>query len=116
VLETGIAVGCLALLAAIGVALSVAPESLLIAGVWLVAGGLAFGVPTGLVYHVALRRALLGAGCLPARWWWQPTALHPAIPPGARRWVLGWCGAGAAGFAVSVVGCIVVAIGAVRIS
>ena len=115
-LETAIAVGCLALLASIGVALSVAPESLLVAGFWLVAGGLAFGVPTGFVYHVALRRALLGAGCLPARWWWQPTALHAAIPPSERLWVLGWCGAGAAGFAVSVLGCVVVAIGAVRIS
>ena len=114
-LEAGIALALLGLLGAVGLALAVAPETLLVAGFWIAAGGLAFGVPTGLVYHVALRRALLGAGCLPPRWWWQPTALHDAIPPADRWRVLGWCGAGAAGFAVSVVGCLAAAIGAVRI-
>lgn len=114
-LEAGIALALLLLLGAAGLALAVAPETLLVAGFWIVAGGLAFGVPTGLLYHLALRRALLRAGCLPPRWWWQPTSLHGAIPTAERRWVLGWCGAGAAGFAISVLGCVAVAIGAVRI-
>ncbi len=114
-LEAGIALALLLLLGAAGLVLAVAPETLLVTGFWIAAGGLAFGVPTGLLYHLALRRALLRAGCLPSRWWWQPTALHDAIPKPERRWVLGWCGAGAAGFVVSVAGCVVVAIGAVRL-
>ncbi len=113
--EAGIAVALLMLLGAAGIVLGLAPETLLVTGFWIAAGGLAFGVPTGLLYHLALRRALLRAGCLPDRWWWQPTALHDAIPIADRWWVLGWCGAGAVGFAVSVIGCVVVAIGAVRI-
>lgn len=114
-LEAGIALALLLLLGAVGLVLSVAPETLLVTGFWIAAGGLAFGVPTGLVYHLALRHALLDAGCLPHRWWWQPTALHDSIPPAERWRVLGWCGAGAAGFAVSVAGCVVAAIGAIRI-
>ena len=82
--EIGIAVVLLAALGALAVALAVAPATLLVAGVWLVASGLAFGVPTGLLYHVALRRSLLAAGRLPARWWWSPTALHDAIPDADR--------------------------------
>jgi len=115
VLEAGIALALLLLLGAAGLVVSVAPETLLVTGFWIAAAGLAFGVPTGFVYHLALRRTLLRAGCLPPRWWWQPTALHDAIPKHERRWVLGWCSAGAAGFAVSVLGCIAVAIGAVRL-
>lgn len=116
VLEVGIAVALLALLGATGIVLVVPPETLVVTGFWVAAGGLAFGVPTGLVYHLMLRRALLHAGCLPARWWWQPTALHPSIPSSERWHVLAWCGAGATGFAVSLLGCVVVAIGAIRIS
>jgi len=89
-------------------------ETVLLGGLWLVAGGLAFGVPTGLGYHVALRRSLLRIGALPARWWLQPTSLHGLIPDADRRHVLGWCYAGAAGFFVTIAGCAAVAIGAWR--
>ena len=89
-------------------------ETVLFGGLWLVAGGLAFGVPTGLWYHVALRRSLLRAGALPARWWLQPTSLNGRIPDTDRRHVLAWCYAGAAGFFVTIAGCAAVAIGAWR--
>ena len=89
-------------------------EGLFVAGFWLVVGGLAFGVPTGFLYHVALRRSLLRKGPLPARWWLQPTRLNHKVPDADRRLVLGFCYAGAAGFLVTVLGCIVVAIGAWR--
>jgi hypothetical protein len=93
---------------------AVAPATLVVAGFWIAAAGLAFGVPTGAIYHVALRNALLGAERLPARWWLQPTALHGEIPEDDRRRVLAWCYAGALGFLVTVAGCALVAIAAFR--
>ncbi len=89
-------------------------ETVLTAGLWLVLGGLTFGVPTGLVYHLALRRSLLRQGELPARWWLRPTQLNDLVPEVDRRLVLGFCYAGAAGFLVTLLGCFVVAIGAWR--
>ena len=90
------------------------PDTLFLAGVRLAAAGLAFGVPTGLVYHLELRRALLQAERLPARWWLRPTGLHRDIPPALRTRVLAWCYAGAAGFVLSMLGCALVAVGALR--
>jgi hypothetical protein len=89
-------------------------DALLLLGVQLVAAGLLFGVPTGAVYHLALRRSLVRAGSLPRRWWLRPTSLHGRIPASDRARVLGWCFAGAAGFFVTVLGCALVALGAVR--
>jgi hypothetical protein len=114
VVEAWIALGLLAALAGCGAALVAAPDALLVGGFWVALGGLAFGVPTGFVYHLALRRSLLAAGRLPARWWLHPTALHDELPSADRRRVLAWCGAGAAGFAATVLGCALVALGALR--
>jgi hypothetical protein len=114
VVEGWIALGLLALLGVLGGALAAPAEALFVAGLSVAVAGLGFGVPTGLVYHVALRRVLLEAGRLPPRWWIQPTALHDEIPPEARPWVLGWCYAGAAGFLVSMLGCALLAIAALR--
>ena len=114
VLETAIALACLAALALLGVAFAAAPLGLLTLGLWLAAGGLVLGVPTGLVYHLALRRALLAAGRLPTRWWLRPTALHGAVPAERRASVLAWCHAGAAGFVISVAGCALVALASWR--
>ncbi len=88
---------------------------LLVTGFWLVVAGLVFGVPTGAVYHVALHRALRRADDLPPRWWWNPTAHHHRLPPGDRFRVLAWCGAGALGFLIAVLGCVVGAVGAFRL-
>jgi hypothetical protein len=93
---------------------SVAVETMLVAGFWLVLGGLAFGVPTGFLYHLFLRRSLLRRGPLPTRWWLHPTQFNPTLPVSDRRLVLGFCYAGAAGFLVTLLGCLVVAIGAGR--
>ena len=112
--EIAITLGLLAALGALAAALAVAPAALLVAGFWLTVAGLGFGVPTGVLYHVALRRSLLAADALPARWWWSPTTLHDAIPDADRAWVLGWCYAGAAGFLVTVLGCALVALAAWR--
>ena len=112
--EAVIAFGLLLALGALAALFAVAPATLLVAGFWIAVTGLAFGVPTGAVYHVALRNALIDAERLPARWWLQPTALHDAIPDADRRRVLAWCYAGAAGFLVTIAGCALVAIAAFR--
>lgn len=112
--EIAIAVGLLLALGAVAVVLAVAPATLLVAGFWIAVAGLAFGVPTGAIYHVALRNSLAAIGRLPARWWIQPTALHDALPERDRVRVLAWCYAGALGFVVTVAGCALVAIAAWR--
>jgi hypothetical protein len=114
VLEAWIAIGLVAALAGCAAALALAPDALLVGGFWIAAAGLAFGVPTGFVYHVELRRALRCAGRLPARWWLHPTALHGDLPVRDLGRVLAWCVAGAAGFAVTILGCALVALGALR--
>ena len=114
-LEILVVLGVLAAMAGWVVATTgLAVESVLIAGAWLVLGGLAFGVPTGFLYHLLLRRSLRRRGPLPARWWLQPTRLHHAIAESDRPLVLGFCYAGAAGFLVTLLGCLVVAIGTWR--
>jgi hypothetical protein len=112
--EIGIVLGLMLGLGALAGAFAVPPATLLVAGFWTTAAGLAFGVPTGAIYHVALRRALLDVARLPERWWWNPTSLHDALPAGERRRVLAWCYAGAAGFLVTVIGCALVALAAWR--
>jgi hypothetical protein len=80
------------------------------AGVVLMALGLVLGLPASLVYHVRLWRALQ-----PARGWWlHPTALHARLGDGQRAPVLRWFRVGAVMFGVAIVGCILVAVGAVR--
>jgi hypothetical protein len=81
-------------------------------GVGLVAGGLLFGVPAGVVYHVALARAL--AGRLPARWWLSPTGLHPHLDAEGRRRVMPWFALGALGTGLALLGCLCVAVAAWR--
>ena len=112
--ELAIAVAILAALGVLAALFAVAPATLVVVGFWIAVAGLAFGVPTGAIYHVALRNALLGAQRLPARWWLHPTSLHDALPAGVRRRVLAWCYVGAAGFLVTIAGCALVAIAAFR--
>lgn len=95
---------------------SVAPDVLLAAGLWLVAGGLAFGLPTGLAYHLALRRALAALGALPPYWWLRPIGLHPLLPAEDFPRVILWCRLGALGCAVAFLGCAVFALGAFGIA
>lgn len=114
-IEAGIVIG--ALLALSGGAwawTTLSPEALLLVGLWAVSVGLGFGLPTGLVYHLALHRSLSRAGKLPARWWLHPIALHPRLAPEDAPRVLAWCRLGALGCAVAFLGCGVFALGALR--
>ena len=112
--EAFIALTLLVAFGALAALFAISPATLVVLGFWTAAAGLAFGVPSGAVYHLALRSALLGARRLPARWWLNPTSLHDALPDTVRTRVLAWCYAGAAGFLVTVAGCALVAIAAFR--
>jgi hypothetical protein len=92
---------------ALGAVALVPWTSLFQLGVVLSAAGLLLGVPTGLVYHLRLRAALLEAGALPPRWWLDPVRRHPAIPEAWRPRVLPWFYAGGMGFVFCALGCLV---------
>jgi hypothetical protein len=81
----------------------------------LLALGLVVGVPTGLQYHVALRRELLARGPLPPRWWVRPTAFHADLDDDQRSGVLPWFYVGGVGFVLTAGGCVVLGIAAFRL-
>ncbi len=96
--------------AALGASLLLPWETLAEVAAWLLALGASLGLPTGLLYHVYLRRALERRGALPEDWYWRPTELHPLLEPGAERTrVLVWGGLGALGFMVMVAGLLALA-------
>jgi len=85
---------------------------------WLMLGGAALlligglvGLPAGLYYHVVLRRHLARRGALPQRWWVQPTQYHPQFEDWERRQMMPYFRAGAVGFVVMMLGCLVAALG-----
>ena len=61
------------------------PESLVWVGLGVAALGFAYGIPTALVYHWLLYRALVRAKRLPARWWVSPTSHHALVRHDDRR-------------------------------
>jgi len=88
---------------------------------WLFGGGivlsllgLAVGVPTGLWYHVRLYRAVRARGPVPPRWWVRPDRLHAQLTEDERAGVMRPFYFGAAGFVLSVLGCLFIAYGAWR--
>ena len=83
-------------------------DLLLFTGAGVLTVGLIVGVAAGVVYHLALFRALSALEILRPGWWWQPTSLHQHLSPALRRRVMPWFYAGAAGFFVALAGCAVV--------
>lgn len=73
-------------------------------GLWILAGGLLIGIPSGLWYHVVLYRALRKRMTLPSGWWRAPVKLHHRLTPSEFRPVRPWFVAGAAGFVLCCVG------------
>jgi hypothetical protein len=111
-LEIAIVLATLVLLTAGSLsAAAFTPDLLLQVGFWTAATGLAFGLPTGALYHLGLHRSLARVGRLPRRWWLHPTAHHRLLPPEDAAGVLAWCRAGALGCAVVFLGCAVAALG-----
>ena len=73
-------------------------------GLWILAGGLLIGIPSGLWYHVVLYRAVKKRMTLPRWWWRRPVELHARLTPLEFRPVRPWFVAGAAGFVLCCVG------------
>jgi hypothetical protein len=84
------------------------------AGLSCVALGLTLGVPTGVYYHVLLYRALQPRGQLTRLWWLHPVGRHHALAPTELVRVRRWFVAGAIGFGLCVLGCLLTALGAWR--
>jgi hypothetical protein len=103
----------LALVAGVGLVAVVPWSWLLVAGAVTTGAGLAFGVATGLWYHIALARALLAVRALTPRWWLRPVPLHERLDAAGRQRVMPWFHAGAVGFPVTVAGMALVALGVV---
>ncbi len=104
-------VGVLASLLALPALMTWLPWELVFGlGLALVLLGMAIGVPAGALYHVRLYRLVRPQGA----WWLHPTALHPRLGDPDRARVLRWFKVGAAGFALAILGCALVAFAAWR--
>jgi hypothetical protein len=112
VIELGIVGAVIAVLVAVPAVLAVVPwEVTFTIGMSLVGLGIVIGVPSGLVYHARLWRALRPSG---AGWWLHPTGLHRRLADGDRAGVLRWFYLGAVGFLISIAGCALIVVGALR--
>ena len=109
--ETLIGVAVVAVFCLLAWAATATPEALLFGGLGLAAVGFAYGIPTALVYHWLLHRALTRHGRLPARWWISPTSHHGLLPAAERGRVLRWAAVGGSGFGVIVLGILLTSIG-----
>jgi hypothetical protein len=106
--ELGIVLGLLLLLSTLAIAVEAPLLEAISLGTWIGLLGAAFGMPSGVAYHVALHRALSPRGALPRGWLMRPLELHDRLEPRERPLVLGLCYAGAAGFVVICVGVAIV--------
>ena len=82
----------------------ITPEIMIEFGLWILAGGLLIGLPSGVWYHVTLYRALNRRMKLPAGWWRAPVTLHAKLTPSEFQPIRPWFVAGAAGFVLCCVG------------
>lgn len=78
---------------------------------WIASGSLAlmllgflFGVPSGVYYHVLLRRELRRQGPVPKGWYWQPQHYHHTLAAPAVAGLRPWFLLGAAGFGLIILG------------
>ena len=98
----------LLLLAVLGV------EWQLVIGSGLTLVGLVGGGGAGIVFHVALRKALARVGASTRGWLWSPVSCHRHLDEEGRGQVLPWFRTGAAGFFVCLAGIAMVAIAIAR--
>jgi hypothetical protein len=72
------------------------------------------GGGAGIVYHLALRRALARLGASTRGWLWSPVPCHRLLDEQGRGQVLPWFRLGAAGFFVCLAGIGMVAVALVK--
>lgn len=101
----------LAVFCVLAFATKASTESLLFGGLGLAGLGFAYGIPTAIVYHWLLYRALVRHDRLPPRWWISPTSHHALVPPSERPPILFWAAIGGSGFLVVVVGILLTTLG-----
>lgn len=73
-------------------------------GFLMLVAGLVEGLPTGVWYHVVLRRILRERGALPSRWWIHPTRFHTQLTPEEYRRIRIWFLLGGLGYTLAVGG------------
>ena len=83
-------------------------------GAVLALAGLLGGGGAGIVYHLALRRALARLGASTRGWLWSPVSCHRLLDDQGRGEVLPWFRLGAAGFFVCLAGIGMVAVAAIK--
>ncbi len=76
----------------------------------LILFGMILGVPTGVIYHVQLYRALAPGGVMSAGWYWNPMKYNKMLTDEQWGAVMPWCYAGAFGFVVIMGGIVALAI------
>jgi hypothetical protein len=81
-------------------------------GLLLLGTGLIGGIPTGLLYHWTLYRALRLRGPLPEKWLLHPTEHHAGLTEEEARRVKRWFYLGAFGFILCLAGGLLAVIGA----
>jgi hypothetical protein len=108
--ELVLVLGIVALLGGLSAVAVVDFYSVVAFGAVVCAAGFAFGIPSAVVYHVRLYRALAPRGALPASWYWNAVAYNHALTSVERARVLPWCYAGIAGFVVVILGMLPVAV------
>lgn len=86
------------------ITIMITPQIMIELGLWVLAGGLLVGIPTGLWYHVALYKELASRMTLPRRWWRDPVRLHAQLTPVEFTHIRPWFVAGAFGFLLCCVG------------
>jgi hypothetical protein len=89
-------------------------ELQIMAGALLTLAGLVGGGGAGIVYHLALRDALVRLGADTRGWLWSPVSRHRELDERGRRQVLPWFRLGAAGFFLCLAGIGMVAVAILR--
>jgi len=85
-----------------------------LAGALLTFVGLVGGGSAGIVYHLALRKALVRLGASTTGWLWSPVSRHALLDEPGKKHVLPWFRAGAAGFLLCVAGIGMIAVAILR--
>jgi hypothetical protein len=96
--------GVLAALALAGAMWLAEWRTLMWTGGWLLAAGWVLGLPVGVAFHVALRRALGRRGPVPRGWIWRPAALERELDPAERRLTTPLMYVAGSGFGLIVLG------------